>query len=216
MRQYYAILTGETKIARYHMYKHNIILASSSPRRIEMMKSNGINPMVIPAKIKENTPLYDGKTETCMFLALKKALAVEEGLSDEQKSDCPYILAADTVVYSDKIIGKPHDKADALEILMSLSGKAHYVVTGVAILKAGTTMRTVFSSITKVYFKEYTAEDIAAYLETDEPYDKAGAYAIQGYFGRYVDHYEGSLNNVIGFPLEQIIPVLEEMQNENL
>ncbi len=198
------------------MFKNNIILASSSPRRIEMMKANNINPVVIPADIEENTPLYGGKTETCMFLALKKALSVEANLSTELKTDNPYILAADTVVYSDRIIGKPENKADALKILMELSGRAHYVVTGVAVIRAGTSARTVFSSITKVYFKEYTAEDIADYLKTDEPYDKAGAYAIQGYFGRFVERYEGSLNNVIGFPLEEILPVLEELEHEAL
>ncbi len=198
------------------MFKNNIILASSSPRRIEMMKANNINPVVIPADIEENTPLYGGKTETCMFLALKKALSVEANLSTELKKDNPYILAADTVVYSDRIIGKPENKADALKILMELSGRAHYVVTGVAVIRAGTSARTVFSSITKVYFKEYTAEDIADYLKTDEPYDKAGAYAIQGYFGRFVERYEGSLNNVIGFPLEEILPVLEELEHEAL
>ena len=196
------------------MYKDNIILASSSPRRIEMMKANNINPIVIPADIEENAPVYGGTTETCMFLALKKALSVEENLSAELKEKNPYILAADTIVYNDKIIGKPENEADALEILMNLSGKAHYVVTGVAVIKAGTTARTVFSSITKVYFREYTADDIADYLKTDEPYDKAGAYAIQGYFGRFVERYEGSLNNVIGFPLEEILPVLEELENE--
>lgn len=198
------------------MFKANIILASSSPRRIEMMKANNINPVVIPADIEENTPLYGGKTETCMFLALKKALSVEANLSTKLKTDNPYILAADTIVYSDRIIGKPENKADALKILMELSGRAHYVVTGVAVIKAGTTSRTVFSSITKVYFKEYTAEDIADYLKTDEPYDKAGAYAIQGYFGKFVERYEGSLNNVIGFPLEKILPVLEELEHETL
>ncbi len=198
------------------MFKDNIILASSSPRRIEMMKANNINPIVIPADIEENAPLYGGKTETCMFLALKKALSTEANLSAELKTGNPFILAADTVVYSDRIIGKPENEADALKILLELSGKSHYVVTGVAVIRAGTASRTVFSSITKVYFKDYTAEDIADYLKTDEPYDKAGAYAIQGYFGRFVERYEGSLNNVIGFPLEEILPVLEEFEHETL
>ena len=194
----------------------NIILASSSPRRIEMMKAHSINPVIIPADIKENAPVYGGKTETCMFLALKKALHVEETLDTELKSSHPYILAADTIVYNDKIIGKPKNESDALKILMELSGKAHYVITGAAIIKAGTSLRTVFNSITKVYFKKYTADDIADYLKTDEPYDKAGGYAIQGYFGRFVDKYEGSLDNVIGFPFEEITKVLEEFENEAL
>ncbi len=195
---------------------NNIILASSSPRRIEMMKAHNIHPIVIPADIEENSPVYDGKTETCMFLALKKALHVEENLSTELKNSHPYILAADTVVYNNKIIGKPKDESDALRILMELSGKSHYVITGVAIIKAGTSLRTVFNSMTEVYFKEYTADDIADYLKTDEPYDKAGGYAIQGYFGRFIDRYDGSLSNVIGFPFEEILKMLEEFENETL
>ena len=88
-----------------------------------------------------------------MFLALKKALSVEENLSAELKEKNPYILAADTIVYNDKIIGKPENEADALEILMNLSGKAHYVVTGVAVIKAGTTARTVFKQHHKSIFQ---------------------------------------------------------------
>lgn len=198
------------------MYKDNIILASSSPRRIEMLRAHNINPVIMPADITENAPLYGGKTETCTFLALKKALFTEAHLTAELKDKSPYILAADTIVYDDKIIGKPQDEAHAGEILMNLSGRMHYVVTGVAIIKAGTPIRAVLNSITKVYFKEYTEEDIADYLKTAEPYDKAGGYAIQGYFGRYIDHYEGSLNNVIGFPLEEILAKLEELEHETL
>ena len=192
------------------MYKDNIILASSSPRRIEMMKANNINPIVIPADIEENAPVYGGKTETCMFLALKKALSVEENLSAELKEKNPYILAADTIVYNDKIIGKPENEADALEILMNLSGKAHSVVTGVAVIKAGKTARTVFSSITKVYFREYTADDIADYLKTDEPYDKAGGYGIQGLAGKFISGIQGSYSGIMGLPLYETVVLLRK------
>lgn len=189
----------------------NIVLASKSPRRIEIMRNHGIDPIIMPSDIEENPPLYEGLHETPMFLALKKALDIES----KTASDCKdYIIAADTIVYSDHAIGKPEDKEDALEILMSLSGKKHFVATGCAIIKAHKPVRRCFTVVTEVHFKSYTAEELDDYLNTDEPYDKAGAYAIQGYFGRYIDHFEGSLDNVIGFPWEEIEAELKDMGYE--
>lgn len=190
-----------------------IILASKSPRRIEIMKNHGITPHIMPSDIDENPPLYGGLYETPMFLALKKALDIE---SKTEENAHAYILAADTIVYSDKAIGKPEDKEDALNILMSLSGKKHYVATGCAIVKAHEPVRRCFTVVTEVHFKSYTAEELEDYLNTDEPYDKAGAYAIQGYFGRYIDHFEGSLDNVIGFPWDEIEAELKDMGYEAL
>ena len=198
------------------MKNTEIVLASASPRRIEIMKKNGIEPMIMPADVNEVLPEDIGMEEAVMYLALKKALYVENMLfqedSDLQSEDnsktvqCvnPYIIAADTVVFKDSIIGKPSDREDAFNILWDLNGKEHYVATGVCILQKGTSIRHCFCEITKVFFKEYTEEEINTYLDTDEPYDKAGAYAIQGYFGKYVDHIEGDLENVIGFPWNRI------------
>ena len=189
----------------------NIILASKSPRRIEIMREHGIEPEIIPADITESPPLYGGKCDTPMFLALKKAMKVEES-ADKGK----FIIAADTVVYDGRIIGKPKDRDDAEKILMSLSGRSHYVVTGCAVIKAHTSVRKVFAVTTRVTFTDYSISDIADYLAGDEPYDKAGAYAIQGYFGRFVKNYEGSLMNVIGFPWDEIEQALKDTGYEDI
>lgn len=185
------------------MENYNIILASSSPRRIDMMKENGINPIIMPADIDENIPENSQMHDAVMFLALKKALHIEQKVLKEEHNN-PIIIAADTVVFKDKIIGKPKDKEDAFNILWNLNGNIHYVSTGVSILQVGTSIRHCFYEVTKVFFKTYTEDELLDYLKTPEPYDKAGAYAIQGAFGKYIDHIEGDLNNVIGFPWERI------------
>lgn len=183
------------------MKKEKIILASSSPRRIEMMRNNGMDPIIISPHIEETVP--DGLTmeQSVMFLALKKALSVENIVYDDLH---PLIIAADTIVYADRVVGKPKDKDEAFEILSYLRNKMHYVATGVAILMAGTTEKRIFCEVTQVFFRDYTDEEIKTYIATEEPYDKAGGYAIQGNWGKYVDHIDGDFNNVIGFPWTRI------------
>lgn len=186
----------------------NIILASSSPRRIEMLEKHGIKPLVIAPEVEESLPQGLDMIQSVMYLSLKKALSVELSLEQEKNIDSAHdysiIIAADTIVYLDRIIGKPNDYNEAYEILMKLRGKRHYVVTGVALLKMGSPERTVIYDITDVYFKNYEEKDVIDYIQTEEPYDKAGGYAIQGSWGQYVDHIHGSLNNVIGFPWERV------------
>ncbi len=183
------------------------ILASGSQRRINLLKSAGFDPIIIPSKADENLPGKIGPREAVMFLALKKALSVEEEAMDSYKGLT--LVSADTIVaLGDEIMGKPRDKEHALEILMSLSGKIHKVYTGVVILKIGEITRTSFVEETVVQFRSYSPQDLEDYLNTDEPYDKAGAYAIQGYFGRFVEKYEGEYNNVIGLPTKRLIPLL--------
>ncbi len=185
------------------MNKNKIVLASSSPRRIEMLRKNGIDAIIMPADVDETIPPFLKAQEVVMYLALKKALFVEQQILKSNLEN-PIIIAADTVVYTDKIIGKPKDRQDAFNILWELRGKEHFVSTGVCLLQAGKDIRHCFFEVTKVFFKDYSEEELNAYLDTPEPYDKAGAYAIQGEFGRYVDHIEGDLNNVIGFPWDRI------------
>lgn len=185
------------------MNKKNIILASSSQRRIDIMHQHGINPVIFPADVDETIPEGAGMEDAVMYLALKKALFVEQMVLKENHEH-PVIIAADTVVYKDKIIGKPKDRQDAYDTLWSLRAKEHFVATGVCILQAETSIRHCFYEITKVFFKDFTDQELNAYLDTPEPYDKAGSYAIQGKFGQYVDHIEGDLNNVIGFPWDRI------------
>lgn len=183
-----------------------IILASGSPRRIEMMKRHGYNPKICPANIDETLPSHIDLKGAVMFLALKKALYVEQ--SAEPGS---IIIAADTVVYKDGILGKPRDRGDAFQMLTKIKNTGHQVATGVAILTAGEPQREVFCDITEVVIKNYTDEELNAYLDTEEPYDKAGAYAIQGAFSKYIDHYIGSFNTVVGFPWEMIEPRLRKL-----
>lgn len=179
------------------------ILASGSPRRIEMMKKHGISPIVHPAEIDENIPPEHGMCQTVMFLALKKAKAVEEEyLASDGKA--PIIIAADTIVYKDEIMGKPEDREDAFRMISSLRNDVHFVVTGCALVEAGMQNARVFAEITKVFVKDFSDEELNAYLDTDEPYDKAGAYAIQGIFSKHIDHIEGDYDNVVGFPWERI------------
>lgn len=180
-----------------------IILASSSPRRIEMMKKNGYQPEIRPSDIDETLPEDIKMKDAVMFLALKKALDVESKCmfpEDEGK----LIIAADTVVYKDEILGKPLDRADAFKMLRKIKNTSHYVATGVAIIEAGKANKKVFYDATKVFCKDYTDEELNAYLDTDEPYDKAGAYAIQGIFSKHIDYYEGSYDTVVGFPWDLI------------
>ena len=205
------------------------ILASGSPRRIEMMRAHGYEPVICPADIEENMPLHSGMRETVMFLAFKKAKAVEakylaerglaaggppdggQGTSGQSGQGSPIIIAADTIVYKDEIIGKPHDKDDARRILTSLAGDTHYVATGCALLEAGCEHARVFVEVTQVFVNEVEPAAIEAYINTDEPYDKAGAYAIQGTFGKYIDHIEGDYDNVVGFPWTRIEKELEKL-----
>ena len=197
------------------MEKYKIILASSSPRRIEMLKKNGIDPVVIPSYVDESLPVNMDPREAVMTLALKKAQYVDSlvtegglpaapGICTASSDEPRLILGADTIVFLDRIIGKPRDRGEAYEILDQLRGKEHFVATGVAILKAGTNERRIFCEITKVFFKDYSDEEIRTYIETDEPYDKAGGYAIQGAWGDKVERIEGDYDNVVGFPWARI------------
>ena len=180
-----------------------IILASSSPRRIDMMKSHGYNPEIKPSDIDETLPEGIGMKDAVMFLALKKALDVESRCTFPEDQG-KLIIAADTVVYKDGILGKPVDRADAFAMLSRIKNTSHQVATGVAIIEAGCQNKIVFCDATTVCCKDYTDEELNAYLDTDEPYDKAGAYAIQGIFAKHIDHYEGSFDTVVGFPWDII------------
>lgn len=186
------------------------ILASGSPRRIEMMRAHGIEPVIMPASIEENIPMLHGMCETVMFLALKKAQAVCASL-EPCEGETPIILAADTIVYKDEIMGKPADRADAFRMISALRNDVHFVVTGCAIVEANAQNTRVFAEITKVFVKDFSDEELNAYLDTDEPYDKAGGYAIQGLFGKYIDHIEGDFDNVVGFPWARIETELSKL-----
>ena len=185
------------------MISKQIILASSSPRRVKMIKEKGIEPVIIPPGVDETLPANIRPHDAVMFLALKKALSAEKTAGEKGYSDSIIIAADTTVVYNNTMIGKPCGSKEAYEILKVLNGNKHTVLTGVAII-AGPAAREVFYEATKVTFKEYSNEEITEYIKTPEPYDKAGGYAIQGTWGKHILCIEGDYNNVIGFPWDMI------------
>ncbi len=184
-----------------------IILASSSPRRIEMMKKNGYEPEIIPADVDERIHIQMSCEAAAMYLAYKKASHVAEEIiaaapvGDHETHDDIIVIAADTiVVYDNEIIGKPHSRREAFDVLSRLRSDSHRVMTGVAIIDTERNIKDCFCDISTVYFGSYTDDELLKYVSTDEPYDKAGGYAIQGTFGKYIDHFEGDYDNVIEFP----------------
>lgn len=191
--------------------KPQIILASGSPRRIEMFQNHGYHPVIMPADVEETLRPDLSAKDAVMFLALKKGLYVEEkiaggieaaGKGEDIKNleEDFIIVSADTVVFLDGILGKPEDEEDAFRMLKAMRGRPHYVATGVSIIRPSTRRKHVFCEVTKVIFKEYGDQEILDYIATGEPMDKAGAYAIQGGWGTHVERYVGDYDNIVGFP----------------
>ena len=191
------------------MNKSRIILASASPRRLEIMHRHGIDPVVMPQDTDETLPDGIGMTEAVEMLAASKARACYASLKDDPQYDGYIIVGSDTIVWKDEIMGKPHDRADAFRMLDKIRGTHHYVVTGVCLIDKSTGSETVLSDVTAVHCVDYSDADIEDYISREEPYDKAGSYAIQGYFGRYIDHIDGDYENVVGLPFHRIAEALE-------
>jgi septum formation protein len=187
-----------------------LVLASASPRRRELLTQAGFVFEVHPAEICEDPLPGEDPALYVTRLAREKAQAVFDSLTqaassattgDEcRKGEPLVVLGADTTVTLDGLIlGKPQDAADAARMLRLLSGRAHRVVTGVAIVSAEKTEAAAES--TDVYFLPLTEEEISAYIATGEPMDKAGAYAIQGHAARWIPRIEGCYFNVVGLPI---------------
>lgn len=189
-----------------------IILASSSPRRIEMMKQNGYDPEIIPADVDETIHINISCEAAAMSAAYKKASHVAACIDDTDSTNCVndfIIIAADTiVVHENKIIGKPRSREEAYNILAGLRNTSHLVMTGVAVIDTENNLKHCFCDISTVYFKDFSDDTLAEYVKTDEPYDKAGGYAIQGTFSKYIDRFEGDYDNIVGFPWYRIKPFL--------
>ena len=173
------------------------MLASRSPRRQELLKTLGVSFEVLPASGEERPYQGEGPSRYALDLAQAKAKEVASLAPGK------VVLAADTIVVSaGEILGKPKDKAEARKMLKLLSGREHEVLTAYVILDAEKEQGRVVS--TRVLFKELGAEEIEAYLATREPWDKAGAYAIQGIASYMVKEVHGSVTNVIGLPLAEV------------
>lgn len=173
-----------------------LVLASKSPRRSEILKNAGIDFVVRTADADETIPAGTNPEDAVVFLAARKAMAVERA-EDET------VLGADTVVVLDgEILGKPKDRDDAFNMIKRLSGRVHSVFTGVCAIGNGISMT--FAEETKVEFYKLTNEEINTYVNTSEPYDKAGAYGIQGLASKFIRAIEGDYFNVVGLPISAI------------
>lgn len=180
-----------------------IVLASASPRRRELLASLNLSFDIQPAEGPENTPATGDAGDAVCAIALGKARAVA-ALRPED-----LVIGADTVVELDgHILGKPADENEARAMLRSLSGRTHRVYTGVAVI-AGAREKTE-AVVTHVRFREMTEREIAAYVATGEPMDKAGAYAVQGRAALFVEGIEGDYFNVVGLPLCALGRMLEQ------
>ena len=195
------------------MDNFQMILASGSPRRIEMMRRSGVEPLIIKPEVDETVFSELTPEQAVMYLALKKALAVEEQVEFKENQ---WLISADTIVCRETIMGKPQDEAEAVAMLSDLRGREHRVITGVAILSPGTTKRKVFAETTKVFFKDYDDQVIRDYIASGEVWDKAGAYAIQGGFRDQVDHIDGDYDNVVGFPWARFVEELRVLTEGTL
>jgi len=192
-----------------------LVLASASPRRRELLAQAGFSFEVHPAHIPEDPLPAEDPIAYVVRLAREKAGAVFAQLSGTQLSSdgaaALQVLGADTTVTLDNhILGKPEDAADAARMLRMLSGRTHRVITGVAVVTSNTT--EVAAEVTGVQFLALSDEEIAEYIATGEPMDKAGAYAIQGRAARWIPRVQGCYFNVVGLPIALVSTILESLK----
>ncbi len=182
-----------------------IILASASPRRKELLEKIGLEFEVEPSNYEENLSSELGPHGLAKSLSLEKAKLVAE------KYRNALVIAADTfIVLEGKILGKPQTETEARKMLETISGRQHSVITGFTIMDTDTNKALSKSVETKVYIRKLTSNEIDAYVESKEPLDKAGAYAIQGLGSVIVEKIEGDYFNVIGLPLSALTESLKE------
>jgi septum formation protein len=189
------------------MKKDFVYLASASPRRSELLRQIGVPFEVWPASIEEAVAEGEAPEEYVRRLATTKADKIWEEVEDDDLEPRP-VLAADTAVVLDgRILGKPATPAEAETMLAELSGRTHRVLTAVAL--RGGPKTEVLLCATEVRFRATTAAERRAYCATDEPYDKAGGYGIQGYAAVFVEHLNGSYSAVVGLPLYETALLLD-------
>jgi len=183
----------------------HLVLASASPRRRELLTQAGLRFDVLPARIDESRYFGEDPSAYVQRLALEKALVISA------KHPGAIVLGADTtVVLNSDVLNKPADAAEAERMLRALSGQAHQVYTGIAVVH-GTDFRQQVEATT-VYFAEIPEADLAHYLATGDSLDKAGAYGIQGYAARWITRIDGDFFNVMGLPIAATVRLLAEFQ----
>jgi septum formation protein len=185
-----------------------IVLASASPRRAEILRNAGIPFETQAAGLDESRRPAELRADYVRRLALAKARAAASEHKDT--ADCLFIGADTVVVAAGEILGKPESPEDARRMLHLLNGSVHEVHTGLAIIRRPGSMEGIIEEVSSVTFARLSDEDIESYIATGEPFDKAGAYGIQGIGGRYVSRIEGCYFNVMGLPLARLWSLLRE------
>ncbi len=188
-----------------------IFLASASPRRSELLTQAGFSFTAMPSSVEEVIQ-GDTPSEIAEDLAFQKADDVYKRLKQEYAESNYMVIGADTIVYYDgEILGKPSDKLEAFDMLKMLSDRTHQVYTGLAIIRRinGTKTATLFHEKTDVTFYPISDEELRAYIATNDPMDKAGAYGIQGPFAVHVKKIDGDYNNVVGLPIARLYQALK-------
>ena len=186
---------------------YRLILASRSPRRYDLLKQVGLDFGVIPSEVLENFVRGESPEEHVIRLAESKALDV-----GTRYPDC-WVIAADTIVYTDhSIFGKPKNRGEATEMLRRLSGQEHWVITGFSVRHMGKEMGDCGAVKTAVRVKTLTPVEMDWYVQTEEPFDKAGGYAIQGIGSFMIESIRGSYTNVVGLPLCELIQMLNRLR----
>ncbi len=184
----------------------NLLLASASPRRREILTMLGFEFEISPSDVDEDELIWTDPVRVARLLSELKAVDVQK--SHPRKT----IIAADTLVICEgRFLGKPVGQDDAVSMLETLSGREHEVVTGLTLMTPPD-IRYVESEITKVFFRELSKSDIAAYIDTGEPFGKAGAYAIQGYASLFIDRVDGCYFNVVGLPVSLLFRLFRRLE----
>lgn len=187
---------------------HQLVLASASPRRRELLQQIGLDFQVIPSRAAEEEIPDETPEDLVIRLSLDKASEVAQ----RKEVDGRWFIGSDTVVLCDgKILGKPRDAAHATEMLQLLSGREHRVLSGYAVIDRQSGKQLAEAVSTRVWFRQLTDAEIARYIATREPMDKAGAYAIQGFGVCFVARIEGSYTNVVGLPLCRLTGAMKEL-----
>ena len=189
-----------------------LILASASPRRRELLAQAGYRFEVQPSSVPESRRPGEDAIRFATRLAREKAEEVFARRQAAGIAETAMVLGADTVVVCDaEVLGKPADAADAERMLLLLSGRTHHVVTGVAVVWGSSSPPAVeiAAELTQVTVQTLLPEEVSRYVATGEPMDKAGAYAIQGYAGRWIPRISGCYFNVVGLPLALVASLLE-------
>ncbi len=209
-KKYLAISPESIKVLAMVAKKNTqmVILASRSPRRVELLKQVGIDCIVLPSDIDESVQPNESPTDYVKRLAQEKALATAQSMKREYAHLC--VIAADTTVsIGQEILGKPENDEDASRMLKKLSTKTHAVHTAVAVSYRGQVKGML--STTNVHMMRLTTEMIQDYLATGEHRDKAGAYGIQGRAAAWIKHIEGSYSGVMGLPVFETVQLIHKI-----